>query len=193
VSIVRRLAFVGVLLLVLAPVAGAVSDVAIPVHHGELHVKRARGRFDRTSGLGTITVRGWVLKLGSGSDGIVPDEEPLVVAIGDDSFRLPARALRRKGKRTYRYRARGRVTRGVQKLRMRQQTDDTWIVDFTVRAVPLYRLTTEAPVCLATAIIVGDDDGFAGVQFDNPGFPVKPTKRLVVDPVDCTADGWPWV
>jgi hypothetical protein len=190
---VRRLALVSVLVLAVASVAGAISDTAIPVHHGSLRVKRARGRFDRTSGLGTITVRGWVLRLGSGSDGIVPDQEPLVVAIGDDSFRLEANALRKKGKRSYRYRAHGRVTRGIQKLKMRRQSDDTWIIDFTVRSVPLYRLTNEAPVCLATAIIVGDDDGFAGVQFDNPGFPVRPTKRLVVDPIDCTADGWPWV
>ena len=78
-----------------------ISTGATPIYHGTLKIVRpAVGTLDKSTGIGTLRVRGWRWKLKEGSNGIFPTQEPLVVALGEDSFRLDAAAASR-GRQTY--------------------------------------------------------------------------------------------
>jgi hypothetical protein len=175
-------------------VPAEISTDAIPVFHGFLRLARGGGSFDPATGSATVRVRGWRFELAPFSNGIYPDREPIVLAIGTENFRLEAGTLRasRRGTR-FSYRSRGRGSaRGIRALEIRRLPAGTYVAAFTLRDVPLYQLTENAPVCLPTALIVGDDDGFSGVSFDNPGFPRRPSRRVTVAAVPCVADAWPW-
>ena len=89
-----------VLTLAAATARAQISTTATPVYHGTLRILRpAVGTFDTATGIGTLRVRRWRLGLREDSNGIFPDQEPIVVALGEESFRLEAGSLTRSRKR----------------------------------------------------------------------------------------------
>src|SRR5712692_10012706 len=81
----KRAALAVVLTLAAVTARAQISTSATPVYHGTLRVLRpAVGTFDTATGIGTLRVRGWQLELRQGSNGIFPDQEPIVVALGDE-------------------------------------------------------------------------------------------------------------
>jgi hypothetical protein len=175
--------------------AHAVSTSAIPVHHGVLRIAESRGTVNRDSGIAQVTVKRWSLVLSLSSNGVFPDQEPIVIALGDDNFRLEPGTLKaNKSGKVFRYKApkRPRVERGVTSIVIKRRFDDSYAVAFTVRGVQLYDLNRRAPLCLPTAFILGDDDGFIGVEFDSPRSPPLKTTRVVVGRTTCPAEEWPW-
>lgn len=91
-------AFVVTLLATAREQAGPVTT-AEPVYHGTLAILPAGGSINRRNGNALIKVRRWTFELAAQSHGLYPDQEPIIVAIGEDTFRLEAGALRanRKG------------------------------------------------------------------------------------------------
>jgi len=176
--------------------AYGIATTATPIYNGVLRVVRSGGTIDRGTGLAEVKVRRWSWVLAPGSDGIFPDLEPIVIAIGDDNFRLEAGSLKAVGRnrKAYRYRVprSERPERGVQSVNLRRLGDGSYRVEFTVRGVQLYELSRRAPLCLPTAFIVGDDDGFNGVTFDSPGSPPLVSRRIVAGSSTCPAEEWPW-
>src|SRR5438093_5232448 len=87
----------GALAVALALAAAAaraqISTSATPVHHGKLKIRPAVGSINGRTGFGTLRVRRWRLVLAPGTNGIFPGQEPVVVALGDDRFRLEAGSL----------------------------------------------------------------------------------------------------
>jgi hypothetical protein len=172
--------------------AAPISVTATPLFHGTLRVRRASGTVDRKSGAAVVNVRRWSLELAPGSNGIYPDQEPIVLAIGEDTFRLDAGMLKAHGKSGFLYRARPRSSRGIQSLAIKQSKDGSYSVQFSVRGVLLSGLEENAPLCLPTAFIVGDDDGFSGVNYDSPGSPPIVSRRVLVGNGFCSPQAWPW-
>jgi hypothetical protein len=189
-----------VTMLALAPAGtarGDISPTANPIYHGVLRVTPASGTIDRKTGNAVVSVKRWVMIINTDesngapvSDGIYPAQEPIIVALGADSFYLPAGAMRasRNGKR-FTYRAHlAKDARGIRTLTIRQQLDGSYAVGFKLVGVDLSRLLFEDPACMPTAVIVGSDDGFSGVAITSPTFT---SKRLRL-PEPCTAQAWPW-
>jgi hypothetical protein len=183
-----------VTMLALAPAGtarGDISPTANPIYHGVLRVTPASGTIDRKTGNAVVSVKRWVMIINTAeSDGIYPAQEPIIVALGADSFYLPAGAMRpsRNGKR-FTYKAHlAKDARGIRSLTIRQQLDGSYAVGFKLVGVDLSRLLFEDPTCMATAVIVGSDDGFSGVAITSPTFT---SKRLRL-PEPCTAQAWPW-
>lgn len=174
--------------------AHAVSTTATPVHHGVLRIAKGRGRVDKSNGVAEVSVRRWTLVLSPSSDGIFPADEPIVIAVGDDNFRLEAGMLRAKNARTFSYKAprKPALARGVRSITIKRRGDGAYSITFKVRGVQLFDLSRRAPLCLPTALIVGDDDGFAGVTYDSPGSPPLVSRRVIVGPSTCPTDTWPW-
>jgi hypothetical protein len=173
--------------------AGQIAVGATPQYHGALDVRPAHGSFDPKSGTASVKVRGWRWQLYSTSNGIYPDKETVEVAIGEQAFMLPPGSLRvsRKGK-MFSFRApktEGPSMQPIRSLRI-QKKPDGYLVRFTVTGVDLSTLLLQDPVCMPTAILIGDDDGFSGVQYSRPTFS---SHRLKV-PSDCSVgdDDWPW-
>jgi hypothetical protein len=174
--------------------SGAIASAAIPVFHGSLVLARGVGSFEQQSGAARFTVRHWRMTLADGSNGVFPSEEPIVIAVGADQFRLEPGALvaDRRGRR-FRHRvAKGAAARGILRLDIRERSATEYDLTFTLADVQLFPLTQSAPVCMPLAVIVGDDDGFSGVDFDRPGFPARVTRRLTVRREPCAAETWPW-
>src|SRR5262249_24621451 len=72
--------------------------------------------------------------------------------------------------------------RGVRSLKIVQYTRGClglacYKVSFSLVQIDLSTLVLESPVCTPMAIIIGDDDGFSGVQFARPGL-VGPKIRV---------------
>jgi hypothetical protein len=140
-----------------------------PVHHGELTIRPARGRIDRDTGESTLTVKRWFFLPTVDSNGLAPADEPVLIALGEsDRFTVEARALKaaRNG-RTFTYRN-PKTQRGVRSLRLQRSKSGVWRVQFQVVGAELSRLTLEYPFCQPLAVIIGDDDGFSGVEIDRP-------------------------
>jgi len=95
-----------------------ISTSATPIYHGTLRILRpAVGTFDTSTGIGTLRVRSWQWDLKQGSNGIFPDKEPIVVALGDESFRLdPGKLERSRNGKVFRYRA--STSRGISLFRI---------------------------------------------------------------------------
>lgn len=148
---------------------------------------------NKTDGMAEVAVRRWSLVLSPSSDGIFPAEEPIVIAVGDDNFRLEAGSLRARG-RTFRYKAprKPKLERGIRSIVITHRGEGTYAVQFTVKGIQLFDLSRRAPLCLPTAFIVGDDDGFVGVTFDSPGSPPIVSRRVIVGESACPAEDWPW-
>ena len=180
------------LMLVAVTARAQISTTATPVYHGKLRIIRpAVGRLDMATGLGTLSVRGWRLKLKEGSNGIFPGEEPVVVALGEESFRLDAGALTpsRNGK-VFRYRAPpDAAPRAFRSFRIARRPGGAYMVSFTLIGVDMSILVLQNPApCQPLALIVGDDDGFTGANLmTRPAF-----SRHVVVPHRCRSP-WPWL
>jgi len=139
--------------------------------HGQLSIARAaRGTIDLDSGNATFKVKNWGLVLADDSNGVKPADEPFTIAIGDsERILLPAGKLKasKNGKR-FRYRDQS-ITRGIQQLNLVMTQGGPIKVSFKVVGIDMSGLLIgDPPLCLAFAIILGDDDGFSGVSFDRP-------------------------
>jgi len=171
-----------------------VANNATPVYHGVLQIVPATGSIDRHTGNATLKVRRWRFLPTPESNGIFPDQEPIVVALGDDSFYLPAGTLKAsRGGKVFRYRAsRSTGPRAVESFRIQRRAHGAYyIIDFTLAGVELSQLRLNYPVCLPTAVIVGDDDGFGGASVTRPlGFG---SPRVAI-PRECdVGNQWPWI
>ncbi|HEV7734776.1 MAG TPA: hypothetical protein VGR62_21580 [Candidatus Binatia bacterium] len=164
-----------------------------PVFNGYLKIRPAGGSMNAKTGVSALNIQRWTWTLRPESNGLEPDLEPLIVGIGDtERLVLPAGLLKRsKNGRKFIYRDRT-VTRGVRSVRLwRGKSSTVWQVKLQLVGLDLSRLQFLFPDCLPTAVIVGDDDGFSGVEFDLPngryGGRVKATGF-------CETDGeWPWL
>jgi hypothetical protein len=161
-------------------------------YHGYLTIRRAGGTIDPSTGVSTLNVRRWSFLLTPNSNGIRPDLEPVKVTMGlAENFVLPAGSLAAsKNGRKFTYKDKS-ITRGIRMIRFWRGKDPTlWQVRFQVVGLDLSALTINYPDCLAMAVIVGDDDGFSGVEFDRVGgFDGKGLKIVGF----CAAEDWPWV
>jgi hypothetical protein len=161
-------------------------------YHGYLTIRRAGGTIDPTTGISTLNVRRWSFLLTPNSNGIQPDQEPVKVTMGvADTFVLPAGSLKAsKNGRKFSYKDKS-ITRGIRMIRIwRGKDPNLWQVRFQVVGLDLSQLTINFPDCLAMAVIVGDDDGFSGVEFDRVGgFSGKGVRVTGF----CAAEDWPWV
>lgn len=179
---------------VLLPVVPARAQE--PLFHGVLAVKPAPGAVDK-GGRGSLRVRNWELCLISDSNGIAPDREPVIVALGEsERLVIPVGQLRpsRSGKK-FTYRNPG-AERGVRFLQLRQMKSDRFCaaparyrVRVTLAGIDLSRLLIEYPVCVSMAVIIDDDDGFTGIELDRPGGFDRPKIRVLGA---CQAEAWPW-
>ena len=170
-----------------------VDPTALPVYHGFLSVRRAGGTIDRSTGTGTLHVPRWTLLLATEvTNGIVPDQQDLVVAMADENFTLPAGSLKpsRKGKVFTFKAAPGTVQRGIRNLRLWLRSDGSYGIRFTVAGVELSRLKNENGYCVPFAIIIGDDDFFDGVFFASPSFF---SRRVVLTGCQVDSSDWPWI
>src|SRR5262245_22255564 len=160
----RSLLLAGAALLATAAAASA----QIPLYHGQaLDVRSSVGTMDPDSGMAVVKVRGWRLRLAANTNGIFPDREPILIQVGETPYRLEAGAMKvsRNGK-VFTYRGpRSAPAPAVRLLRLKLRRDRWYGIDLTLTGVNLERLIVEAPICLPTAIIIGDDDGFSGVSF----------------------------
>src|SRR5215510_1164647 len=171
-----------------------------PVYHGTLKVLPANGLFQKktmdTSGIATLRVRNWVLNLEMGSNGIAPDKEPIIIAVGDtEKLVIPAGQVKasKNGKRFAYHNP--STTRGVQMLQIRRLKDDgdgtpRYRLTFTVK-IDLSFILSSYPLCNPMAVIIGDDDGFSGVELDRPGG--FSSTRVRVDGACTNVADWPWV
>ena len=167
-----------------------------PLYHGKLTIRPARGGIDKSNGIGSLTVNNWDLLLGLDSNGIAPDREPVIVAIGEtERLVIPAGEVRasRNGK-VFTFRN-PKVPRGIRFFQMRKLKDSggalaRYRVRFSVVGIDLSSLLIEFPLCKSLAVIVGDDDGFEGVDLDRPGGFSRSKVRVLGA---CQAQDWPWV
>jgi hypothetical protein len=192
----RLLALVASLAALLAVPATTWAQAA-PVYHGVLSVRPAAGGFDKNVGTASLRVRNWVLNLKSTSNGIAPDKEPIIIAVGDtEKLVVPAGQVKAsKSGKTFVYRN-PTVTRGVRLLKIRRLKDDgdgtaRYRFSFTLTNIDLSFIVYQFPMCSPMAIIVGDDDGFSGVQLDRPGG--FSHSRVRVDGACTNVADWPWI
>ena len=180
-----------VALLVTLPVVAAaqVSTSAIPVYHGGLTIRPAHGVINEDTGSASFTAGPWVLSPVNEANGVFPSQEPILIAIGEESFRLEPGMVQanRKGRR-FTYRAPKGLTRGIRQLRIQLQRDGSYAFRFSLKNVDLSRMRISDPVCVPMALIVGDDDGFTGVDLTSNGF----SRRLTVRGRCDNVDSWPW-
>lgn len=170
-----------------------------PLFHGVLSVRPASGGIDRSVGSGSLVVKKWDFTLAPDSNGIAPDREPTIIALGEtERLVIPAGQMipRAGGKRfAYRNPKVGRDDRGVRSIdviRLKSGADGAprYRIKFTIHGIDLSRLLIEYPVCSPLAVIVGDDDGFSGVELDRPG--IRSSRVRVLGA--CTDVGdWPWL
>ncbi len=183
-------------LLAALALAGTDALAQAPLYHGTLTIRPARGGIDKTKGIGSLTVRNWDLLLSPDSNGIIPDKEPIIVAIGEtERLVIPAGEVKvsRNGK-VFTFRN-PKVPRGVRFFQMRKLKDSAgakarYRVRFSVVGIDLSSLLIEFPVCKSLAVIVGDDDGFEGVDLDRPGGFSRSKVRVLGA---CQAQDWPWI
>lgn len=181
-------------------VAGAIlcSGVALagtsatPIYHGQLGFTPARGSIDRNfkrGYLATLKVRQWALIPEAATNGISPDTEPIVIAVGAGTWRLePGMLVASKRAGEWTYKASGPPSsRAIKSLRVRKQNDGSFSLRFVLTGIDASALNTGSPVCTPFAFIIGDDDAFTGIDFSSPRF----NSKLRV-PNLCVADTWLW-
>jgi hypothetical protein len=175
------------------------AQTASPIFHGVLGIRPAVGKINlgqNAPGIANIKVKSWDLVLRPDSNGISPTTEQIIIAIGD-SERLVVQAgtvkSSRNGKRfTFND---PKTQRGVRSLKIVQYTNGCiglacYKVSFSLVAIDLSTLVNESPICTPTAIIIGDDDGFSGVQLARPG--LVGTKIRVQSSCN-DVNNWPWL
>lgn len=176
--------------------AGSPAFAQEPLYHGVLSVRSATGGIDKEDGIGSLRVKNWEFRLSPDSNGIAPDREPIIIAIGEsERLVIPAGHVgaSRNGKR-FVYRNPG-IPRGVRSFSMRRLKDDgaglaRYRVRFSLVGIDFSSLTIQFPDCKSLAVIVGDDDGFTGVDLDRPGG-FRGSRVRVLGA--CTAEEWPWL
>jgi len=162
-----------------------------PLYHGVLTVNPGKGTLDLSTGAALLKGHHWRLDLYPETNGILPDQDPILLAIGEETFRLPAGMLRpSRGGKVFAYRAKPVPTRGIRSLRLERRRDGSWGMAFTLQGVELSSLFIDNPVCKPFALIIGDDDFFSGVLLTQ-----KPiASKHVRIPSDCdVTGGWPWL
>ena len=171
-----------------------------PIYHGVLGFLPAKGKIDPKTGIASLKVNHARLLLSPTSDGIFPDREPVLVALGQNNFSLDAGMLKasHNGK-VLTYRAPRNTMSGILSFRIWQiagpgaagASRGAYALRFTLKGLNLALLNTEYPLCLPMAVIVGDDDGFSGVTLMRPNGFHSPNFTI---PRDCDATGgWPWL
>jgi hypothetical protein len=176
-----------------APGRAQIAPSPDPIYHGVLRINPAVATLDLSTGTATIKVRRWGLLLNpQESNGIYPDQEPILLALGEaDRFYLAAGSLKpmRRGKGwTYRSDLKA-DDRGIKSLTIKRLPDGSYLVRFTLVGVDLSRLIFELEgVCVSTAVIVGDDDGFTGINVTRKN---TRTRRVLI-PDECEPQEWPW-
>jgi hypothetical protein len=191
-----------VLALLVIGARGAVAQIVsppTPIYHGALGFLPAKGKIDRTTGIASLKVRHARFVLSPTSDGVFPDREPILVALGANDFSLAAGMLKAShGGKVLSYRAPRNDPSDLRSFRIWQivgpgaagASKGAYGIRFTLRDLNLALLDVQDPLCLPMAVIVGDDDGFSGVQLTSPSFQ---SRRFSI-PRDCdTGGGWPWL
>lgn len=178
------------LALALVPVT-ARAQVARPVHHGCLYVRFAGGPFDRASGEAMLRVPGWRFTRAADSNGLSPDREQLVIALGENEYTLDAGALHasRSGKSFSYHAAKGTPPPAIKRLRVKLRKDGTYATRFTLSGLALEQLINADGLCLPMALIIGDDDFFSGVRLIRLGSLAR-SKRFAIAS-SCTPSSWP--
>ncbi|HXJ32682.1 MAG TPA: hypothetical protein VMS22_01465 [Candidatus Eisenbacteria bacterium] len=185
----------GVAIAVASVLIGAAPQRASaqPVNHGRLVIRPGKGRVDPNTGSAMLSVRRWDFTLSPTTDGISPATEPVIIAIAEETFRIPAGMLK-ESKSGKRFSYKSRTDRGVRSFRLILNQDGTYRVRFALAGVDFSRLLLlDRPVieCMPFAVIVGNDDGFSGVKVEL--LKPAPSARLTI-PGFCTdVPGWPWV
>ena len=191
---VRGPGFARIAALLLALGGGrALAQVSVdpaPVYHGSFGMSPSSGTIDRRTGGASLAVHRGHLFPVRGSNGIFPDRERIIIALGESSFGLAAGMLKAShGGAVLTYRASRTDGGGIRSFRIRRVGDREYRVQFSVRGLDLSRLNFENPVCLPMAVVVGDDDGFLGVVVSRSSFRAP---RFSI-PRSCDAGGtWPW-
>jgi hypothetical protein len=205
-----RSAILAVIAFLVAVPVGAQSPPpgGSPVFHGVLEVLPAPGTIDRATGAAVLRLHRWRLQLQPaqdglpGSNGIFPDRERVLIALGsggENDLYLPPGSLvaHRRGK-VFTYRAPRGTVRGVKAIRITEvQKDPTtglggvYRVNATLVGVVLTDLLFRTrPDCMPLAIIVGDDDGFSGVQLSERNLDGR---RIAVAGSCGVGTEWPWL
>ncbi|MCW5892091.1 MAG: hypothetical protein KIT14_16325 [bacterium] len=172
--------------------AGSAAAQLPPVYHGLLTIRPAQGRIDPVSGQSSITVKRWDFLASPDSNGMNPATEPVQIAMGElDRFTIPVGAIKvAKNGRVFTFRDKS-IKRGIRSLRLQQTKSGIWRVRFQAVGIELSRLTLEYPFCHPLALIVGDDDGFSGIELDRPGGFSGKRVRVVGFCTDLSE--WPWL
>jgi len=179
---VRLVSLRAVVALVVALLTGAAAPAGAiaPVFHG----------------VASLRVKNWNLVLTPQSNGIYPTQEGVIIAIGStEQLVIPASLIHasRNGRRfTF---SDPKTSRGVRTFQLRQYSNclgkACYHVAFTLVGIDLSTLVLSYPFCSPMAVIVGDDDGFSGVQFDRPGG--FSGSRVKIDGICTPSNGWPWL
>jgi hypothetical protein len=174
------------------PAFAAPVTTATPVFHGVLDVLAARGTINPTTGSATLKVHRWRLLLSPDSDGIYPDQEPILIAIDSNNYYLAAGSMKSSanGKRFTYKGPRDAGPRAIRSVRITRGRY-AYYVSFTLTGVDFSSLTIQNRKCVPTAFIVGDDDGFSGSRLRRPSF----ESRALFLPGGCILDSseWPWL
>jgi hypothetical protein len=180
----------------LAVAALATSSLATPpTYLGKLRIDRkSRGHVDPNTGNAAFVVKGWTLLPAPGSNGIDPAHEVIDIAMGDsENFLIPAGKMKssKNGKRFW---YTDKTDRGVRSIHLVLNPDGSFRVKFSLAGADFSRLlllNRPATDCVPVAIIIGDDDGFAGVTFELPK--LSPLSGLLMIPGSCdNVASWPW-
>ncbi len=176
-----------------AAVASAQAPGGVrPIYHGLLDIVAAHGRFDVDTGDASLRVRRWRFLPSPSSDGIFPDREPVLIALGDNSFLLPAGSVERsRNGRVFRFRAMvDAAPQPIRMFRLVARRDGSYSVSFTLVDLVLTGLLFQDPICLPMAVIVGDDDGFSGADLTRRTFSSPHLRLAGACSVGST---WPWL
>lgn len=175
----------------------ALPAAAAPLFHGQLAIRPGSGPFDRATGDASLKLTGWDLVPNADSNGIAPERETVVIALdGNDQargFSLPPGALRvKRGGKVFTYRAGRGVVRGIAALKI-TRVGERYRVNVVLKGLDLSKLVFVSDVCLPMAVVIGDDDGFTGVQVVRPGADPLRSRRVRLEGTCQATTDWPWV
>ena len=169
----------------LAGSMGPASAQIAPIYHGVLRINPARATLDRSTGAATVKVRNWGLLIDpQDSNGIYPDQEPVIIVVDNDQYYLEPGALKpmRRGKGWIYHSNLTADDRGIKSLMIKKQPDGSFLLRFNLVGVDLSRMIFELEgVCLGTAVTVGDDDAYAGIVLNRK----NTTTRRIRIPDEC--------
>lgn len=192
-DIVLRLAVALALLLPSLTARTVVAGDPSPVFHGNLDIYPVRGHITDSDNLtANLTVHRWLFLPDPGSNGIFPEREDVLIAMGENKFTIPGGAVRANGKATrFSYRTQmSPGSSGIQSVRIVRRHDGWYAVQFKLRGLDLQELDDQDPVCLSFAFIVGDDDGFSGVELTRKSFQ---SRKFRIRGMCDASNSWPWL